>query len=154
MSQQDSTPPFKSSLPELKLPPGGFSSSIPEHLLKDADPQTAWLMHEISKNTAATEFACRAAVTHNDHLRTLNGRTSKSEEGIKAVKADIEVLTDKAKTMEPLFKPISQFMNLWEYRWFRWICYAALLLFFSYLLPYYIQHPISIDTLFKLFGGG
>lgn len=144
---------FKSTIAELALPRGGFVSKLPPHLLQDADPQTAWIMHEMSKNTQATEFACHAVLEQNAHLRALNGKTYRNEKGLAEAKETVAALNKKAEVMEPMFKPLSQFMSLWEYAWFRYICYAAGFFFLTYALPYYVAHPVSIQTVFtKLFG--
>lgn len=152
MSSQPTTPPpFESRYPELSLPPGGWKSTLPDHLLEGADPQTLFIMHELSKNSQATEFACRGVVELSQHLRALNGKTYKTEKGLGEARSEVDILNDKAATMEPIFKPLNYFMNLWDYRVFRWICYASIFFFFTYLLPWYIAHPISIETLINHF---
>lgn len=143
----ESTPLFKSSLPELRLPAEGFQSSLPPHLLEGADEQTRYIMNEISRNSAATEFACRAAVTHNEHLRTLNGRTGKNEKHIGDTESDVKTLKEQVSAASPLFKPVAMFVALWEYRAFRWVFYGAAFFFFTYLLPWYLKNPISIETI-------
>lgn len=133
--------PFKSTLPELKLPADGWKSSIPEHLLIDADPQMVWLMHEVSKNTAATEFACRAAVTHNDHLRMLNGKTYKTEQVAEVLKSDVTVLKDQATSVSPFLKVLTYFSYLWDYKWFRWTFTLGLLAVAGVAYPWYLSGP-------------
>lgn len=148
-----SQPPFESRVPELKIPEHGFQSTLPQHLLEGADPQTIWLLNEISKNTQATEFACRGVVELSLHLRALNGKTYKNESSNAVLKDKVEVLEAQALAVAPFYKPLAQFAALWEYRAFRYLVYAAAVFFFSYLLPYYILHPLSIETVInKLFG--
>jgi len=76
---QPTNQPFQSQYPELKIPEHGFTSNIPPYLLENCDPQMTWLLNEVSKNTAATEFACRGAVDLSAHLRALNGKTFRNE---------------------------------------------------------------------------
>lgn len=148
----DSNAPFpKSPYPPLTLPEGGFKSNLPEHLLADADPATRWIMEQLSKNTQAVEWACHGLTETHAQVRLTNGRLLKAEASIKDDEAKLDVLNEKASVMEPIFKPLSQFMGLWDYTWFRYICYAALFLFFTYLLPYYVAHPFSIETVFNHF---
>ena len=149
----DSQPPFKSSYPPLKVPDGGWKSAIPEHLLADADPATKWIMEEMSKNSQAIEWACHGLVDTNEQVRKTNGRLLKAEAELTEAKGSVVTLNEKATVMEPLFKPLSQFMSLWDYKWFRVICYIALFFFFTYALPFYLQHPISLDSLFSLLTG-
>lgn len=93
----DDHPPYQSQYPELKLPDGGFRSTLPEHLLNGADDQMSWIMHEISRNSAATEFACRGAVDLSNHLRALNGKTNRNAVGLDEARAEIAALkTDNA----------------------------------------------------------
>jgi hypothetical protein len=149
----ESTPPFVSRYPELSLPPGGWKSTLPEHLLEGADPQTLFIMHELSKNSQATDFACRAVIEQNAHLRALNGKTYRNERGLAEIKGSVDTLTEKAAIMEPLFKPLSQFMALWEYRLFRWGCYIVGFFLLTYALPFYLQNPLSLSGLWSLFTG-
>ena len=154
MSSSDCAPsqqsqPYKSSIPAITVPPDGWKSNIPEHLLTGAEPQLSWIMHEISKNTQATEFACHGVAQLSEYLRELNGKTARTIENVAKQRDQLDELNKKAKTMEPFFKPVSQFAALWEYRVFRWVFYAAIFFFFTYLLPYYLRHPLGIDTLVK-----
>jgi hypothetical protein len=153
MPHDDSSPPFHSTIAELTLPVGGFVSTIPPHLLDGCDDQMRWLLSEVSKNTAATEFSCHGLVEANRHLRMLNGRTSKNERGLAAERMEIETLNEKAATMDPFFRPLSQFLTLWEYTWFKWLCGITAFFLFTYVLPWYLAHPISIEVIFnKWFG--
>lgn len=148
MSSPQSSPPFESRYPSLSIPEHGFVSSIPAHLLDGCDDQMRWLLQEVSKNTAATEFACRGVVDLSTHLRALNGKTYRNERGLGEAREILNELNEKATVMEPLFKPMSQFMSLWEYKWFRWICYLAGFFLITYVLPAYLAHPVSITALF------
>lgn len=140
---------YQSSIPELSLPIDGWKSNIPPHLLDGADPQLAWIMQEISKNTQATEFACRAVVAQNQHLKALNGKTFRNEKSATILSEKVEKLEDIAEKLSPFAKPMMQFAGLWEYRVFRWVFYAALFFFFTYILPYYITHPFDLSQFFK-----
>lgn len=135
------------------MPPGGFVSSIPAHLLEGTDKQTEWLLNEISKNTQATEFSCHGVAQLSEYLRELNGKTARTIENVAKQRDELDELNKKAKMMEPFFKPVSQFAALWEYRVFRWVFYIATFFFFTYLLPYYLAHPMSITDLVKLIFG-
>ncbi len=147
--------PFKSSLPELKLPPGGFQSNLPPHLLEGADEQTRYIMNEISRNTAATQFACLAAVTHNEHLRTLNGKTYKTEKVAEDLRAEILVLKEQAASVSPFLKGMSYFSYLWEYRAFRWTFVLGVLTVVGLLYPYYMNHMFEVlSAAFKHWIGG
>jgi len=133
------------------MPPEGFVSTIPPHLLDSCDEQTKWLLNEISKNTQATEFACHGVVVLSEHMRTLNGRTFKNEKAASLLADQVGVLQEQAKTMTPFFRPMTQFAGLWEYRAFKWIFWAAVFFFFTYALPYYLLHPFDISQFFKFF---
>lgn len=148
MPTSDTSPPFESRYPELSLPEHGFQSTLPAHLLEGADEQTRYIMNEISRNSAATEFACRAAVDQSRHLRALNGKTFKNERGLAEARQHLDDLMEKAQIVEPLIKPVNQFMSLWEYRAFRWMVYITIFFFFTYLLPYYLQHPFDLSHFF------
>lgn len=152
--EQESTPPFESRYPELSIPEHGFVSTIPPHLLEGVDEQTRWLLSEISRNTQATEFACRGVVDLSRHLRTLNGKTYKNESGLGQLTEKVKEIDEQAKLIIPLSQPVAQFINLWGYRGFRWAFYAATFFFFTYLLPYYLAHPFSLETLFNRVLGG
>lgn len=144
---------YVSSLPELSLPEGGFKSNIPSHLLAGTDKQTEWIMNEISKNTAATEFACQAAVTQNAHLRVLNGRTYKNEKAAQELREELDTLNEQAASVSPFLKPVGQFASLWQYAAFRWTIYIALAFIITYVYPAYIAlHPDLAGILLKLLG--
>lgn len=153
MSSDESSPPFnKSTYPELKLP-DKWESSIPEHLLDGADPQTLFIMHELSKNSQAIEWACHGLIDTNAQVRRTNGRLIQAEKDIKKETAALAALTAKADLMEPLFKPLSLLMRMWEYKYFRWATYLLVFFFFTYLLPFYLQNPMSLSGLWALFFG-
>jgi hypothetical protein len=82
----------QSDYPELSLPEGGWKSNIPEHLLKDAKPADRWLMEEMSKNTQATDFSCRAAVEGNGLIRKTNGRLKGAEAQIVDLRTEVAQL--------------------------------------------------------------
>lgn len=136
-----STPPFESQYPELKLPEHGFQSAIPGHLLNGQDEQFEWLMHEVSKNTAATEFACRGVVDLSQHLRSLNGKTYRNEKGLGEAKADLDSLKDQASVVTPFIKPLSMFATLWEWWPFKVIFVGGIIFFLGILYPYFLHSP-------------
>lgn len=138
--------PYQSRYPELKMPEDGFKSSIPAHLLEGCTPQMKWLLEEVSKNTQATEFACKAVVEQNNHLRALNGKTFKNEKAIAEANEVIEGLVVQTNTFTPFLKPVKMFATLWEYRLFRWTIYAGLFFVLTYLYPYYVTHPIDLGA--------
>lgn len=149
----ESPPPYKSSIADLSLPKEGFKSNLPPHLLEGCDEQTKWLLNEVSKNTAMTEFAIHAVIEQNSHLKMLNGKTFKNEKGLAEAREKLDSLDNKATVMEPLFKPLSQFMGLWEYKMFRWGVYIVAFFLLTYVLPYYLTHPISLPGLWTLLFG-
>lgn len=100
-----------------------------------------------------TEFAIHAVVEQNNHLRALNGKTFKNERAAAETKEELKALTAKADLMEPLFKPLSLVMRMWEYKAFRYATYLLIFFFFTYLLPYYLTHPISLQGLWTLLFG-
>lgn len=151
----ETNPPYKSSLPEISLPSGGWKSNIPNHLLEDTDPATRWLMEEVSKNTQATEFACQAAVLHNNHLRALNGQVYKSKEKIAVLEEGQHKLDKQADDASSFFKALASFSKLWEYRIFRWVFILGLITIAGYIYPYYLVHQPDLFTfIVRLLGGG
>lgn len=153
MPPSESTPPFESKFPEINPPKDGWHSNIPPHLLDGIDPQMEWLLTEMSKNTQATQFAGQGVSDISRHLRELNGRTGKNERATADIKERVESLKSQAKAVAPFIKPVMQFAALWEFRPFRWVFYAATFFFFTYLLPWYLKSPFSIDTFVsRLFG--
>ncbi len=152
-SADQSSTPFKSSISDISLPPEGFKSKIPPHLLEGCDDATRWMMEEMSKATQVNEFVLHATIEHNSHLRALNGKTFKTEKGLSETKEALEALIAKADLMEPLFKPLSLLMRMWEYKYFRWATYLLVFFFFTYLLPFYLQNPMSLSGLWALFFG-
>lgn len=135
------SPQYQSPIPELKMPPNGFVSTIPQHLLVDIDAQMRWLLEEVSKNTAATEFACRGVVAATEHLRTLNGKTYRNEQTAASLVAELQTLKDQASTVSPFLKPVSMFATLWANRLFRWIFTLGLITLFGLIYPWYIGSP-------------
>lgn len=109
-----------------------------------------WLMREMSKNTQATDFACRGVEKISDHLRELNGKVNKSTLKIAQSEIDLRALKEEAETMSAVRKTILAFLRLWEYRAFRWTIYAATFFFFSYLLPEYLKNPWSVGKLLDI----
>lgn len=105
MSQPSDLPP--SDYPELKLPPDGWKSNIPAHLLDSADPEMKWLMQEMSKNTQATEWNGRAALDTNVHVRKTNGRLKSAEQSVIDLKADVETLKANARAVAPIVSTLS-----------------------------------------------
>ena len=138
-SPNESQPQFESRFPELKFPEEGWKSTIPSHLLEGCDDQTKWLLEEISKNTQATNFACHAVVDVSKHLRTLNGRTYKSEKAVFEAKQEVETLKGQAKAVTPFLKPISMFAALWEYSVFRIFFIGGALFFLFVLYPWLLK---------------
>ena len=147
------TTPYQSRYPELKLPEEGWKSNLPEHLLEGADKQTAWIMNEISKNTQATEFACRGVVEQNNHLRALNGKTFKNERALAEATTEIGTLKAQAAALLPFVRPVKMFFSLWEYRAFRWVIYAGLFFVLTYIYPYYVTHPLDLGAVIARFLG-
>ncbi len=150
-SDDSPKPPFESRYPELKLPEYGFQSSIPSHLLDGCDDQTRWLMTEISKNTAATEFACRGVVDLSNHLRTLNGKTYRNEKAVGEAIQSIEDLQNQAKVMTPFLGPITMFAKLWDYTLFKWFFVGGIAFFLLVLYPYLLRLGLLdiLDSYFK-----
>lgn len=145
---------YHSHIPDITLPADGWKSNIPPHLLDGAEPQLAWIMQEMSKNTQATEFACRAVVAQNQHLKALNGKTFRNEKSAALLSEKVEALEDLSNKLSPFMKPLVQFAGLWEYTPFRWVFYIAIFFFFTYILPYYISHPFDISQILKIFMPG
>ena len=139
MPPSDTSPPFESRYPELHLPEGGFQSTIPAHLLENSDPQMMWLLQEVSKNTQATEFACRGVVDMSQHLRTLNGQTNKNKMAISAAQEDVDSLKGQAKVVTPFLKPISMFAALWEYMAFKVFFVGGAAFFLLILYPWLLK---------------
>lgn len=98
-----------------------------------------WLMNEMSKNTQATDFACRGVEKISDHLRELNGKVSKSAAKIEESKVEIQDLKDKADVVSPFLKPISMFASLWEYSAFKWFFVGGLVFFVGILYPIFLR---------------
>lgn len=131
MSQSPESPqPFSSQYPELRIPEGGFKSSLPAHLLEGADAQTTFIMNEISRNSAATEFACRGAVELSTHLRALNGKTFRNESGVRALEdkvdglaAEVKQLADQMKNVGPIVTTVSTARLVFSHK-LSWIVVA------------------------------
>lgn len=140
----ESSIPFKSEIPQIEIPKEGWKSNIPNHLLHDIDEQTKWLLTEISRNTQATEFACRGLVEISHHLRELNGKTFKNERSAADLKVDVDVLKGQAATYSPFTKPLAIFTAMWGVRYLRWIFVSGLVLIFGLLYPFYVHHPLPI----------
>lgn len=134
-------PTYKSSLPELHLPPDGFQSQLPAHLMANESPAMQWMMNEMSKSAQAAEFACRAAVVHNEHLRQLNGRTAKNEERILETKASLDSFKQEAAGAALLSKPITSFLYLWQSHIFKIIFALGVFTLIGVAYPYYIEKP-------------
>ena len=146
--------PYQSRYPELKIPEDGFKSTIPAHLLEGCNPQMQWLLQEVSKNTQATEFACKAVVEQNNHLRALNGKTYRNEKDIADTRVELGLLSQQTAGFAPLIKPVKMFASLWEYRVFRWTIYAGLFFILTYLYPYYVTHPFDLGSVVSHFLAG
>lgn len=137
------------------MPAGGFVSSIPAHLLIDADPQMRWVMEEISKSTAANEFACRAAVTHNEHLRKLNGKTFRNEKAHEEVRAELEALKAQAAAVTPLARPFTLLAGMWDFWPLRVIFIIGALFVPAVVYPWYLTHMYeSVMSVLKSVGFG
>lgn len=152
-SNDSTTAPFESRFPELNVPVEGWRSNIPEHLLKDCEPQMVWLLQEVSKNTQATNFACHGVTDISRHLRGLNGKVYKNEEKLGRAKEDLETLKEQAQAVSPFLKPISMFATLWSYSIFKWFFVGGIIFFLFVLYPYYLK-TASASQLFNLFLGG
>lgn len=148
----ESTPPFQSAYPSLERPV--FQPSVPEFLLEGASDQDKYIISQLSLVNQYVQWAVTTEMsTHSQVLKT-NGRLIRAEKALEETRKELDALNEKATTMEPLFKPVSQLMNLWEYRAFRWSCYALIFFFFTYLLPYYLQHPVDLGTIITHLLGG
>lgn len=154
MSSQPTTqPPFESRYPELSLPPGGWKSTLPEHLLEGADSQTLFIMTELSKASQANDFACHGVVELSKHLRALNGKTYRNEKAVGDAQADLDTLKDQAKVVTPFIKPLSMFASLWEYTAFRWVFFAGCAFFLLVLYPWLLRMGL-LDLLDSFLKGG
>lgn len=142
----DSTDPqsHHPTLPQIKRPDGGFSSTIPEHLLANESAATQWIMRELSKNSQATEYACAAADVHNEHLRVLNGRTLKNEKATEAVKAEIVSLKEQSLVLTPVSKALGSFAYLWENKPFKVIFCLGMFVIVGIAYPYYVAYPSQV----------
>lgn len=63
----------QSDIPPLELPPGGFVSRIPEHLLAGKSESERWLMTEMGRFAHFTEWAGTALVAAHSEVRKTNG---------------------------------------------------------------------------------
>lgn len=131
--------PPQSDYPELSLPEGGWKSSIPEHLLKDAKPADRWLMEEMSKNSQATDFCSRAAVESNGLIRRTNGRLKGAEARIidltnevAQLKADNLVLKAQILALAPIVSTVATTRMLLSSKIVLAILGAAVLFFFGF----------------------
>lgn len=97
----------QSDYPQLKLPQDGWKSNIPEHLLTNAEPEIAWLMQEMSKNTQATEWNSRAALDTNNQVRKTNGRLKNAEHKVEVMEAEIISLKSQMAVVNPIVNTIS-----------------------------------------------
>lgn len=140
MADQTDPQPYESSLPELKLPPNGFESVLPDHLLVNESAAMKWLMTETSKTTQAVKFACEAAVVHNEHLRKLNGKTHRNEKAAEEVKAELAALKEQSAVAVPVVKAFSYLSYLWEYKTFKVVLVAGLFLIIGLIYPWYLEN--------------
>lgn len=135
----DSAEPAKTTLPILTLPPEGFVSQLPAHLLPN-DPNMRWLMEEMSKNSQATEFSCRGVIELSQHMRVLNGRTAKAEASLTETKADLAALKARIEPVGGLVKGIGYFAYLWAFLPFRVLFSLGVLAVVLVGYPYYLSH--------------
>lgn len=115
----DSNTP-KSDYPELQLPPDGWKSNIPEHLLANCDPQTLWLMQEMSRNTQATEWNSHAAIGIDSNVRKTNGRLKGAERNIIGLQEEMKEMKIQMRAMKPIIGPLSTIRVVFSYKiaWF------------------------------------
>lgn len=150
-ADQSSTSPFKSAYPPLIRP--DFKPSVPTFLLEGASEQDKYIIEQLSLVNQYAQWSVTTEMqTHEQVLKT-NGRLIKAEKELEQTRAQLSELAERAAIMEPLFKPLSQFMGLWDYRLFRYGCYIVLFFLITYALPYYLTHPISLSSLWTLLFG-
>ncbi len=80
----DAHPEDASDIPVLELPPGGFVSRIPEHLLVGKSDSEKWILLEASKMSHFAEWAGKALVATHSEVRKTNGKV-RSLEAFKAM---------------------------------------------------------------------
>lgn len=150
----ESQPPFepKSSYPALEKP--DFKPNVPSFLLEGASEQDRYIIEQLSLVNQYAQWAVTTELSTHEQVLKTNGRLLKAERDIKASKEDLESLKSQAKAAAPFLKPLSYFVTLWGFRGFRWVFYAAAFFVFTYLLPYYLQHPLDLRELFNLVLGG
>lgn len=136
-----------SDYPELKLPVGGWQSTIPSHLLDGATPADRWMMEEMSKNTQATEFCVRAALSTNEQVRLTNGRLRAAEsqlvdleDDMDAAKSDVSALGSQFRRIKPFLDSLTTARTLLKSKVFR----VMLLITVLFLLGYNRDTLISI----------
>ncbi len=135
----DSDTPL-SDYPELVIPPDGWKSNIPEHLLRDASAADRWLMEEMSKNTQATEFCVHAAVNTNDQVRRTNGRLKGAERNIIGLQQDLQEMKVQMRAMKPIIGPLSTIRVVFSYK-IAWAVLGIVILFLA---------GANRDVLFKI----
>ncbi len=140
MPQPSDSDTPKSDYPELRLPEGGWKSNIPSHLLTDCEPQMAWLMQEMSKNTQATEWNSHASIEISQNVRKTNGRLKGAERNIIDLQADIKEMKSQMRAMKPIIGPLSTIRVVFSYK-IAWFILAIVLLFLA---------GFNRDALFKV----
>ena len=141
----ESTPPFRSSIPELALPPEGFQSNIPAHLLASSTPEDVWLMEEMSKNTQATTFVLHAVLDTNKQVRTTNGRLLRAEDDVKSLRSAVAALQEDMEKVKPVTRIIAGTWRFVSRKPVAIMLGLALFYLAFYVYPYLLKEdPISL----------
>ena len=152
-SPNESQPQFesKSSYPALEKP--DFKPNVPGFLLEGASEQDRYIIEQLSLVNQYAQWSVTTELSTHEQVLKTNGRLIRAEKDIKEAKEDLVSLKFQAKAVAPFIKPVLQFGSLWEIRPFRWVFYGFTFFFFTYLLPWYLKAPFSIDTFVsRLFG--
>jgi len=149
-SSNESQP--KSSYPALDKPE--FKPNVPSFLLEGASEQDRYIIEQLSLVNQYAQWAVTTELSTHEQVLKTNGRLIRAEKDVKDAKEDLNSLKSQAKAVAPFIKPVMQFAALWEFRPFRWVFYGFTFFFFTYLLPWYLKSPFSIETFVtRLFGG-
>ncbi len=145
-------PPSKSSYRPIEKP--DFSPNIPPYLVDGMSDQDRFIVENLSVMSQYAKWSVETQMMVHEQVRATNGRLLRVEAETNRAREELDNLNEKAETMEPFFKPLNQFVNLWDYRLFRYGCYIVAFFLLTYALPWYLKNPLDLGTfLSALFGG-
>lgn len=111
-----------------------FESSIPEHLLAKASPESKYIMESLSKLTQATNYLMENDLKQNEKLESIETQTKLTNGTVKRHTEEIRLAQDTMKTSTMVAKDLEQIIFVKKMFTKKWVIGATVIAFLYFTM--------------------